>query len=137
MEISNIHLLGATWAAHSADAFLVGQTFSRSGASGRRIATSDFSVADQSFETGALGPVVDSEALGVGSASGWRGAGRHALGVETRVSHRAVRIGPASDFAHSHGANFATGAVGVLSADGHAHSLAAALVDQTLSVGRT
>lgn len=58
------------------------------------------------------------------------------MGVKTGVGHRAIWIGSATNFAASHRANLATGTVRVLSADGHAHSLPTAFVDQTLRIGR-
>lgn len=58
------------------------------------------------------------------------------MSIETGVGHRAIWISSATSFAASHRANLATGTVSILSADGHAHSLAAALVNQTLGIGR-
>ncbi len=131
-----IYILGTAWTAHSSDAFLVGQTFAGAGTGGRRVATSDFGIADQSVEAAALGSVVGSQAFCVGTASGRRCADGDALGVETGVSHGTIGIGPAANFAHSHRADLSAGTVGILTTDGHAHPLAASLIDQTLGVGR-
>lgn len=132
----NRNLLGTSRSTHSTDAFLVSQTFTGCRASRRRIAASHFGVTDQPFQAATLGAMVDSCAFGVGSASGRRCASRYALGVETSVGHGTIRIGSASHFAASHRTDFTARTVRVLSADGHAHSLTAALVDQALRVGR-
>ena len=127
---------GTAWSAHSADTFLIGQTFTGSRASGRWVTACHFGIAYQSFHTSALSPVVDSLAFGIGTASGGRGANGYTLGVETGVCRRTIGICSASRFTATHRAYLAAGTVGVLSTDGHAHSLTAAFVDQALGIGR-
>ena len=80
--------------------------------------------------------MVDSGTFGIGSTRGRRIADAHTSVANARLGSRTVGIRPAADLAHSHGANFSAGAVSVQPADGHAEALAAALVDETLRIGR-
>ena len=58
-------------------------------------------VGDEAGRTGALGPVVDNMALGVGSTGGGTVAtGVHASVVDAGIGLGAVSVGPAANYAH-------------------------------------